>query len=140
MILNAIEGRELPVYGDGLQIRDWLHVQDHCEALLAVIGRGTFGSTYCIGGNDERTNLSVVETICDLSDEELGRRSGSTRALIRHVADRRATTAVTRSTAAGCNASSAGRRAASSTARCPTSCAGTLRIASGSMRSAVANT
>jgi dTDP-glucose 4,6-dehydratase len=88
MILNAIEGRELPVYGDGLQIRDWLHVQDHCEALLAVIGRGTFGSTYCIGGNDERTNLSVVETICDLSDAELGRRCGTTRALIRHVADR----------------------------------------------------
>ena len=88
MILNAIEGRELPVYGDGQQIRDWLHVQDHCEALLSVIERGAFGETYCIGGNDERTNLSVVQTICDLVDAELGRKPGTARALIRHVADR----------------------------------------------------
>jgi dTDP-glucose 4,6-dehydratase len=88
MILNATEGRELPVYGDGLQVRDWLHVQDHCEALLAVIERGTFGQTYCIGGNDERTNLDVVGTICDLVDSELARRKGTARALIRHVTDR----------------------------------------------------
>jgi dTDP-glucose 4,6-dehydratase len=88
MILNAIEGRELPVYGDGQQIRDWLHVQDHCEALLAVIGRGAFGQTYCIGGNDERANLGVVQTICDLVDTELGRRPGTARALIRNVTDR----------------------------------------------------
>ena len=88
MILNAIAGRELPVYGDGLQIRDWLHVQDHCDALLAVLDRGTPGQTYCIGGNNERTNLSVVETICDVVDAELGRRPGTARALIRHVKDR----------------------------------------------------
>ena len=88
MILNAVEGRELPVYGDGLQIRDWLHVQDHCDALLAVIERGTPGRTYCIGGNDERTNLSVVQTICDSVDAELGRQPGTARALIRHVTDR----------------------------------------------------
>jgi dTDP-glucose 4,6-dehydratase len=88
MILNAVEGRELPVYGDGLQIRDWLHVQDHCEALLAVLQRGVFGRTYCIGGNDERTNMSVVEAICGGVDAELGRPPGTARALIRHVADR----------------------------------------------------
>ena len=88
MILNAIEQRELPVYGDGLQIRDWLHVQDHCEALLAVLERGTPGQTYCVGGDEQRTNLSVVETICDLVDAELGRQPGTARALIRHVADR----------------------------------------------------
>jgi dTDP-glucose 4,6-dehydratase len=88
MILNAVEGRELPVYGDGLQIRDWLHVEDHCEALLAVIQRGAPGRTYCIGGNDERTNMSVVEAICDGVDAELGRPPGTARALIRHVTDR----------------------------------------------------
>lgn len=87
-ILNAIEGRELPVYGDGLQIRDWLHVEDHCEALLAVIERGAPGRTYCIGGNDERTNLSVVQTICDAVDAELGRPRDTARALVRHVTDR----------------------------------------------------
>lgn len=88
MILNAVEGRDLPVYGDGLQIRDWLHVQDHCEALLAVIEHGAAGHTYCVGGNDERTNLEVVRTICDLVDADLGRRAGTARALIRHVTDR----------------------------------------------------
>jgi dTDP-glucose 4,6-dehydratase len=88
MILNAVEGRELPVYGDGMQIRDWLHVQDHCEALLAVIERGAAGQTYCIGGNDERANLHVVGTICDLVDAELGRTPGTARALVRHVTDR----------------------------------------------------
>lgn len=88
MILNAIEARELPVYGDGLQIRDWLHVQDHCEALLAAIERGAPGQTYCIGGNEQRTNMSVVETICDVVDAELGRRPGTARAQIRHVKDR----------------------------------------------------
>ena len=88
MVLNALEGRELPLYGDGLQVRDWLHVQDHCDALLAVIERGTPGRTYCIGGNDERTNMSVVETICDSVDAELGRQPGTARGLLRHVADR----------------------------------------------------
>jgi dTDP-glucose 4,6-dehydratase len=88
MILSAVAERELPVYGDGLQIRDWLHVQDHCDALLAVLDRGMPGQTYCIGGNDERTNLGVVQTICDVTDAELGRRPGTARALIRHVTDR----------------------------------------------------
>jgi dTDP-glucose 4,6-dehydratase len=88
MILNAIDGRELPVYGDGRQIRDWLHVEDHCDALRAVVARGAIGSTYCIGGGEERTNLEIVTTICDIVDERLGRAAGTARGLIRHVKDR----------------------------------------------------
>lgn len=87
-ILNALAGKELPVYGDGLQIRDWLHVQDHCEALCAVLERGVAGETYCIGGNNQQANLSVVEKICDLVDARLGRPGGTARLLIRHVKDR----------------------------------------------------
>lgn len=88
MILNAIAGKDLPVYGDGLQIRDWLHVHDHCEALRAVLERGVAGETYCIGGNNQQANLHIVETICDLVDERLGRQRGAARQLIRHVEDR----------------------------------------------------
>jgi dTDP-glucose 4,6-dehydratase len=88
MILNAVQGNELPVYGDGLQTRDWLHVQDHCEALELVLARGTSGQTYCIGGGDTPTNLDVVTTICDLVDKRLERRPGTARTLIRHVDDR----------------------------------------------------
>ena len=87
-ILNAVALRELPVYGDGLQVRDWLHVQDHCAALLAVVERGVAGETYCIGGNNQQRNLAVVETICDLVDQQLGRKPGTARGLIRHVTDR----------------------------------------------------
>jgi dTDP-glucose 4,6-dehydratase len=86
--LGAVEEKELPVYGDGLQVRDWLHVEDHCEALLTVLERGTPGATYCIGGNNERTNIEIVEALCDLVDARLARPQGSTRRLIRHVADR----------------------------------------------------
>jgi dTDP-glucose 4,6-dehydratase len=88
MILNAAEGRELPIYGDGLQVRDWLHVQDHCEALKLVLERGTLGQTYCIGGDNEQTNLHVVHTVCDLVDERLERLPGTSRALVRLVTDR----------------------------------------------------
>jgi dTDP-glucose 4,6-dehydratase len=88
MILNAAARLELPVYGDGLQIRDWLHVQDHCAALHAVLERGAIGETYCIGGGNSQRNLSVVEMICDFVDRQLGRQPGTARALIRHVADR----------------------------------------------------
>jgi dTDP-glucose 4,6-dehydratase len=88
MILNAIAGEELPVYGDGLQVRDWLHVQDHCEGLRIVLDRGVAGQTYCIGGNNQQPNLRIVESICDLVDERLGRQRGAARALIRHVEDR----------------------------------------------------
>ena len=69
MILNAIEGRNLPVYGDGQQIRDWLHVEDHCEAIHLVLKKGQTGSTYNIGGENQPANLTIVETICDILDE-----------------------------------------------------------------------
>ena len=69
MILNALEGKALPVYGDGLQIRDWLHVEDHVRALCKVVEVGKVGETYNIGGHNEKTNLDVVYAICDLLDE-----------------------------------------------------------------------
>lgn len=69
IILNAINGKQLPVYGDGSQIRDWLHVEDHASALIRVITMGKIGETYNIGGHNEKSNLVVVETICDLLDE-----------------------------------------------------------------------
>jgi len=68
-ILNAIEGRPLPVYGDGAQVRDWLFVEDHARALLRVARDGRVGETYNIGGNSERRNIDVVRAICDLLDE-----------------------------------------------------------------------
>jgi dTDP-glucose 4,6-dehydratase len=64
MILNAAEGKPLPVYGDGGNIRDWLHVDDHCDAILQVLAAGTPGEKYNVGGNAVRTNLQVVETLC----------------------------------------------------------------------------
>ena len=69
MILNALEGKPLPVYGDGRNVRDWLYVGDHCAAIRAVLRTGRLGETYNIGGNSERKNLDVVTTICDLVDE-----------------------------------------------------------------------
>jgi dTDP-glucose 4,6-dehydratase len=69
IILNAIAGRNLPVYGDGQQIRDWLHVEDHCEAIHLVLTKGRTGSTYNIGGENQPANLTIVETICEILDE-----------------------------------------------------------------------
>ena len=66
VILNALQGKPLPVYGDGAQIRDWLFVEDHARALYAVVSRGEVGQTYNIGGHNEKTNLEVVHTLCDL--------------------------------------------------------------------------
>jgi dTDP-glucose 4,6-dehydratase len=87
--LNALEGRELPVYGDGKNVRDWLFVEDHVDALLMVLERGRLGETYNIGGDSERTNLDIVHCLCDLVDELHPSRDGrSTRDLIRFVADR----------------------------------------------------
>jgi len=89
MISNAVAGRELPVYGAGANVRDWLHVEDHCRALLLVVRNGVPGRTYNIGGNNERTNLEVVHAICDLVDElRPVPGGGSRRGLIRFVADR----------------------------------------------------
>ena len=70
MILNACDGKKLPIYGDGANIRDWLHAEDHCSAIWEVLkSRAWVGETYCIGGNSEKTNLEVVDTICGVLDE-----------------------------------------------------------------------
>ena len=69
MILQARQGKPLPIYGDGLNVRDWLYVTDHCEALRLVLSRGRVGETYNIGGNCEKTNLEVVRTLCAVLDE-----------------------------------------------------------------------
>jgi dTDP-glucose 4,6-dehydratase len=89
IIINALEGLKLPVYGKGANVRDWLYVEDHARALLAVVLQGTVGHTYCIGGNCERTNLQVVEAICALMDELAPNgKIGPRRALVTFVADR----------------------------------------------------
>jgi len=89
IIANAAAGKPLPVYGEGANVRDWLHVEDHCSALDLVIRSGAPGRTYNLGGHNERTNLEVVHAICDLVDE-LGPRpeGGSRRDLIEFVTDR----------------------------------------------------
>lgn len=89
MILKALQGAPLPVYGDGQHVRDWLYVEDHCRALQAVLERGRLGETYNIGGNNERTNLQVVHAICDLLNEMHPRHDGrSYREQIAFVKDR----------------------------------------------------
>jgi dTDP-glucose 4,6-dehydratase len=69
MILNALEGKPLPVYGNGQQIRDWLYVEDHARALYLVATKGEIGETYNIGGHNEKANIDVVKTICELLEE-----------------------------------------------------------------------
>lgn len=86
-ILNAIEGRPLPVYGDGSNVRDWLYVDDHAEGLIALLKSGQPGEKYNFGGNSERTNLDVVELICDILDR-LVPAPGRRRSLITFVRDR----------------------------------------------------
>mgnify|MGYP001366318198 CR=1 FL=1 len=89
MIRSALAGRPLPVYGDGLNVRDWLYVHDHCRGLELVLRRGVPGRTYNIGGHGERTNLEVVHRLCEVLDELRPRPDGSSyRALITFVADR----------------------------------------------------
>lgn len=89
VILNALEGRELPVYGDGRNVRDWLYVDDHAAALELVLNRGRIGESYAIGGRSERDNLAVVQSICDLLDSKAPLSGGrSRRELIRFVPDR----------------------------------------------------
>lgn len=89
MIINAVEGKPLPVYGDGKNVRDWLYVRDHCEAIWAVMQSGRRGETYNIGGNSEMENIVIVEMICDLLDEILPSPDGhSRRELITFVKDR----------------------------------------------------
>ncbi len=69
MIFNAISGKPLPVYGDGLNVRDWLYVGDHCAGIRAALNKGRLGETYNIGGNSEKTNLEVIHTLCAIMDE-----------------------------------------------------------------------
>jgi dTDP-glucose 4,6-dehydratase len=90
MINNALQGKDLPVYGDGKNVRDWLYVEDHCAALLMVIKKGRAGETYNIGGNNERRNVDIVKMICDILDEIAGPLAGGQRrsSLIRFVKDR----------------------------------------------------
>jgi dTDP-glucose 4,6-dehydratase len=88
-ILNALEGSKLPVYGRGANVRDWLYVEDHAEALERVLTRGRVGDTYLIGGRAERTNMDVVEMICDLLDQRAPLPGGAPRrSLIEFVTDR----------------------------------------------------
>ena len=86
--LNALEGRELPVYGDGSNMRDWLFVEDHAQALVRVLERGAPGATYAIGGRQPRTNLQVVRAICAELDRKLPDPAGPRERLIRFVTDR----------------------------------------------------
>ncbi|MBY4731300.1 dTDP-glucose 4,6-dehydratase [Cupriavidus pauculus] len=88
VIINALAGRTLPVYGDGRNVRDWLYVTDHCSAVRAVLASGTPGETYNVGGLNEKTNLEVVHAVCDLLDELKPDTNGSYRRLITFVADR----------------------------------------------------
>jgi dTDP-glucose 4,6-dehydratase len=88
IIQSALQRRPIPVYGDGLNVRDWLYVRDHAEALWQVLNRGQEGETYNIGGNNEWPNLRIVELICDLIDELAPQLGGHTRKLITFLKDR----------------------------------------------------
>ena len=91
VILNAIHGRPIPVYGDGTQIRDWLYVEDHARALIKVVLEGSIGETYNIGGHNEKTNIEVVKTICNLLDEHVDQKPSEVKTfseLITFVKDR----------------------------------------------------
>jgi dTDP-glucose 4,6-dehydratase len=88
MIVNALAGKALPIYGDGLNVRDWLYVSDHCSAIRAVLARGRIGETYNVGGWNEMTNRAIVDAICTLLDELRPDPAGSYRRLITFVKDR----------------------------------------------------
>ena len=88
IILKALAGQKLPIYGDGSQIRDWLYVEDHAEALFLVITKGIVGQTYNIGGHNEMKNIDVVKAICDLLDEFVPIKDASYHDQITHVPDR----------------------------------------------------
>ncbi len=133
MILNALEGKPLPVYGDGKNVRDWLFVEDHCAAIRAVLERGRPGETYNVGGNSEKANIDVVTAICDLVDEmrpETG--AEPRRRLITYVQDRpghdrRYAIDATED----CARAWAGSRRRSLKAGCARRCAGIWNMASG---------
>lgn len=87
IIINALNNKEIPIYGDGGNIRDWLYVEDHAEALVEVLTKGRIGEKYCIGANEEKTNNLIVNKICDFLDEKVPR-SNSYKNLITYVQDR----------------------------------------------------
>jgi dTDP-glucose 4,6-dehydratase len=88
MIVNALAGKPLPVYGDGMQVRDWLYVRDHCSAIRAVLAKGRLGETYNVGGWNEKPNIEIVKTICALLDELRPNAAGSYARHISYVKDR----------------------------------------------------
>jgi len=88
VILNALAGKDLPIYGDGSNIRDWLYVEDHADALLCVLEKGELNRSYNIGGENERTNLELVKTICGILDQKRPRDAGAYADLITFVTDR----------------------------------------------------
>jgi dTDP-glucose 4,6-dehydratase len=88
MVLNCIEKKPLPVYGRGNNVRDWIFVEDHCDGVRLALERGKPGETYLFGGRAERANLEIVQSICDVVDELVGRPKGTSRELITFVADR----------------------------------------------------
>jgi dTDP-glucose 4,6-dehydratase len=88
VILNALAGKPLPIYGDGSNVRDWLYVEDHADALLLVVSQGQVGRSYNIGGENERTNLQLVQTICAILDRQRPRELGAYADLITFVTDR----------------------------------------------------
>ncbi len=88
MIVNALAGKPLPVYGDGMQVRDWLYVKDHASAIRTVLAKGRVGETYNVGGWNERPNIEIVRSICALLDEMRPDPAGSYSRLITHVTDR----------------------------------------------------
>ena len=128
VILNALDGKPLPVYGDGSQIRDWLFVEDHARALFKVVSEGKVGETYNIGGHNEQKNIEVVRGICALLEELAPNKpAGLARYedLITFVRIARATTCATPSTPARSSASSAGCRRKPSRPACARPCGGT---------------
>ncbi|HEY2559146.1 MAG TPA: dTDP-glucose 4,6-dehydratase [Caldimonas sp.] len=88
MIVNALAGKSLPIYGDGRQVRDWLYVRDHCGAIREVLERGRVGETYNVGGWNEKPNLEIVHAVCGLLDELRPHRDGPYARFVTHVADR----------------------------------------------------
>lgn len=89
IILNALEGKPLPIYGDGLNVRDWLYVEDHCDAIETVLNQGTVGECYNIGGNNEQTNIDIVRTVCATIDRICpGLPHAPSESLITYVKDR----------------------------------------------------
>jgi dTDP-glucose 4,6-dehydratase len=124
LIVNALAGKPLPVYGDGRQIRDWLYVKDHCSAIREVLARGRLGETYNVGGWNEQPNIDIVHKVCALLDEMKPDPAGPYSRLITYVKDRPGTTGATPSTRARSNANWAGGRRKPSKPASARRCAG----------------